>query len=102
MTSPLEKAIEIIVQMSEPDKIILFGSRAKGNYKNESDYDICVLKKGLIHRRKLAKRIYRILYSVDAPFDVIVETPEKFDELKDNPFMVYREIARDGKVVYEK
>lgn len=102
MTSPLEKAIEIIVQMSEPDKIILFGSRAKGNYKNESDYDICVLKKGLKHRRKLAKRIYRILYSVDAPFDVIVETPEKFDELKDNPFMVYREIARDGKVVYEK
>jgi len=41
-TDPLEKAIEIIIRSVDPDKIILFGSRARGDHKKESYYDICV------------------------------------------------------------
>jgi predicted nucleotidyltransferase len=102
MTNSLEKAIEIIIKSVDPDKIILFGSRARGNYKKESDYDLCIIKKGVGHRRKLAQRIYRFLYGVGVPVDIIVETPERFEELKDNPFMVYKEISKYGRVVYEK
>ncbi len=36
----LEKAIEIIIRSVDPEKIILFGSRARGDHKKESDYDI--------------------------------------------------------------
>ncbi|MBC8553917.1 MAG: nucleotidyltransferase domain-containing protein [Candidatus Brocadiales bacterium] len=39
LDTPLEKAVKIIVQLSDPDKIILFGSRAREDYKDESDYD---------------------------------------------------------------
>jgi len=74
MDGPLKKAIDIIVQVADPDKIILFGSRARGDNKKDSDYDICV----------------------------IVQTPDKFDELKDDPYFVYRQIAKDGVTVYEK
>ncbi|MCZ7357241.1 MAG: nucleotidyltransferase domain-containing protein [Candidatus Methanoperedens sp.] len=102
MNIPLEKAIDIIIKSVNPDKIILFGSRARGDYKKESDYDICVIKKGVEHRRKLAQQIYRFLYGVGVPVDIIVETPERFEELKDNPFMIYIEISKYGKVVYEK
>jgi len=98
----LEKAIDIIIQSVDPDKIILFGSRARGDNKTESDYDICIIKKGVSHRRKVAQQIYRFLYGMGAPVDIIVETPEKFEELKDNPFMIYKEISKSGKVVYEK
>jgi predicted nucleotidyltransferase len=101
-TDPLEKAIEIIIRSVDPEKIILFGSRARGDHKKESDYDICVIKKGVFHRRKVAQQIYRFLYGMGAPVDIIVETPEKFEELKDNPFMIYKEISKSGKVVYEK
>ena len=58
MGNSLEKAIDVIIRSVDPDKIILFGSRARGDYKKESDYDICVIKKGVEHRRKLAQRIY--------------------------------------------
>jgi predicted nucleotidyltransferase len=58
MESTLNEIIKRIVEEVEPDKIILFGSRAKGEEKEESDYDICVLKEGIEHRRKLAQRIY--------------------------------------------
>lgn len=102
MNNHLEKAIEIIIRTTDPDKIILFGSRSKGGFREESDYDICVLKEGVDHRRKLARQIYRSLYGVGASVDIIVETPEKFEELKDSSFLVYKEIAENGKVVYEK
>ena len=102
MDSPLEKAIEIIVQVADPDKIILFGSRARGDNKKDSDYDICVIKRDVEHRRKLAQKLYRSLYGVRIPIDIIVETPENFDELKDDQFLVYRQIAKDGVTIYEK
>ena len=45
MSNPLERAIEIIVKVADPDQIILFGSRARGDAKQDSDYDICVIIK---------------------------------------------------------
>ncbi|MCK4353016.1 nucleotidyltransferase domain-containing protein [candidate division WOR-3 bacterium] len=102
MEKGLGKIIKRIVEEVDPDKIILFGSRARSENKKWSDYDICVLKKDVEHRRKLAQQIYRKLFGVDASVDVIVETPEKFDKLKDKWFLVYSEIAKYGETVYEK
>jgi predicted nucleotidyltransferase len=102
MRGTLEKIIDRIVEDVDPDKVIIFGSRAKNENNEWSDYDICVLKKGVTHRRKLAQRIYRKLFGVGASVDVIVETPEKFNELKDKWFLVYSEIAKFGRVMYEK
>lgn len=102
MSNPLERAIEIMVKVAYPDKVILFGSRARGDAKQDSDYDICVIKSGISQRRKLTQQIYRSLFGVGVPIEVIVETPERFDTLKDNPFLIYREIARYGRVIYEK
>jgi len=102
MTSKLRYLVDILVREVEPDRIILFGSRARGSNEERSDYDICVLKTGVSHRRKLAKQIYRLLYDIDVPVDIIVETPERFEQLKDNRFLIYREIAKYGQVIYER
>ncbi|MEN6443037.1 MAG: nucleotidyltransferase domain-containing protein [Methanoregula sp.] len=100
--TPIQKIVEIIRQSADPERIILFGSRAKGTQKKESDYDICVIKTGVKHRRELAMKLYRDLYGVGVPVDVIVETPETFDELRDNPFLIYHDIAQKGRIIYEK
>lgn len=102
MDEHLEEAIRRIVEEVNPDKIILFGSRAKGAEKEQSDYDIFVLKSGITHRGEIEKRIYLKLFGIGVPVDVIVEVPDRFEELKDNPFLVYSEVAKYGKVVYEK
>lgn len=52
--------------------------------------------------RKLAQEIYKALYGSGAAVDIIVETPERFDELKDNQYMIYKSIAEDGKLIYGK
>lgn len=101
-TAVLKKIVDIIARSADPDRIILFGSRSKGTHIHESDYDICVIKRGVKHRRELAMKLYRDLYGVGVPVDVIVETPETFDELRDNPFMIYHDIAQQGRILYEK
>jgi uncharacterized protein len=102
MDSALQKAVDIIVKVADPDKIILFGSHARGDNRKDSDYDLCVLKHDVEHRRKLAQEIYISLCDVSTPIDVVVQTPDRFDELKDDQYLVYKQIAKDGVVIYEK
>ncbi|KPK15633.1 MAG: hypothetical protein AMK69_27325 [Nitrospira bacterium SG8_3] len=58
MNDSLEKAINTIIEVAEPDKIILFGSHARGNDKPGGDYDLLVLKRGVRKRRALNQKIY--------------------------------------------
>lgn len=102
MTSTLRHLVDILIREVEPDRIILFGSRASGDNEERSDYDICIIKTGVVHRRQLARQIYRLLYDFDVPVDVIVETPERFDHLKNNRFLIYQEIAKHGQVIYDR
>jgi len=102
MKSPIESIVEIIKKTLDPDTIILFGSRALLTSTKDSDYDICVLKSGIDHRRKCAMKLYEALIHVGVPVDIIVETPESYNNLKNNPFMIYSEIERYGKVIYER
>ena len=61
MLPTLRHLVNILVREVEPDRIILFGSRARGENEEQSDYDICILKTGVMKRRNLAKQIYRLL-----------------------------------------
>ncbi len=102
MNDSLEKAIKIIVQVAKPDKIILFGSHAKGDDRSESDYDLLVLKRGVKKQRSLTQKIYLSFKDVGAPIDVIVADLDKYERLKTDPYLIYSEAARNGRMVYEK
>ncbi len=102
MSGSLEKAIEVIVRVAKPDKIILFGSRARGDHKAASDYDLLVLKRDVEHRRKLVQKIYLSFKNIGAPVDVIVTDLQEYERSKDDPYLIYSEAARNGRVVYER
>lgn len=102
MDSSLEKAISIIIDVASPDKIILFGSRAGENYDENSDYDLLVLKRNVQQARRLAQMIYMSFEDIGAPIDVLVADYDKYEKHKDDPYMIYSEAAKNGKVVYEQ
>ena len=102
MNDSLEKAIKTIVKVAEPDKIILFGSHAKGDDKPESDYDLLVLKRGVKKQRSLTQKIYLSFKDIGAPIDVIVADLDKYEQLKTDPYLIYSEAAKNGRIVYEK
>ena len=104
----LKRIVEIIVKELDPDKIILFGSRARGDYNEDSDYDILVLKRGIKpeERRPLQRKIRKTFWEKGiyptTSVDVIVQSVEKFDELKNEVYMLYYAVVKEGIVIYEK
>ena len=99
--SILKNIIARVVEIADPDKIILFGSRATGKARKDSDYDICVLKNEIKNRSAFVGMIYRNL-SADAPVDVVAATTSHFEESKSKWYYVYHDINKEGIVVYEK
>ena len=97
----LQQIISSIVKLVNPDKIILFGSRATGKAKKDSDYDVLILKK-FCKKKALRRKLYSNGLNAGVPVDMIVNTPNQFDKLKEYYSYVYYDIAKEGIVIYEK
>jgi len=95
----LQEIIRRIVEVAQPERIILFGSAARGEIGPNSDVDVLVVKSG-VHRRKLAMQIYQNMIGVECAVDVVVVTPEDIERYGDSPALVIAPALREGKVVY--
>jgi len=95
----LEEIVRRIIEVAQPEKIILFGSAARGEMGPNSDVDLLVIKPG-IHRRRLTQAIYMNLFGVGQAVDVVVVTPEDVERYKDSFALVIEPALREGKVVY--
>lgn len=95
----LDEIVRRIVEVAQPEKIILFGSAARGESGPGSDVDLLVIKSG-VHRRRLAQAIYMNLFGVGQAVDVVVVTPEDVERYKDSPALVIEPALREGKVIY--
>ena len=96
----LADVIRCVVEAAQPDKIILFGSAARGEMGPNSDIDLLVIKGGKFNHRKLTTTIYRHLRGADAAVDVVLVTPEDVERYRDTHCMVICPALREGKVVY--
>lgn len=99
----LERIINAILQVITPDKIILFGSRARGDAREDSDYDLLVIKSGLTDEIGTAQDIYVNLVDVDirASVDIIVKTPENIEKNMDLIVSFVKSALKEGITVYE-
>ncbi len=95
----LDEIVQRIVEVAQPEKIILFGSAAKGEMGPNSDVDILVIKSG-VHRRRLAQTIYVNMVGVGQAVNIVVVTPEDVERYKDSFALVIEPALREGKVVY--
>ena len=96
----LRDIIRRIVEAANPDKIILFGSAARGEMGPDSDVDLLVIKGGKFDRWRVTTAIYRHLSGADAPVDVVVVTPEEVERYRDTHCLVICPALKEGKVVY--
>ena len=91
-----------IVDHFHPEKIILFGSYARGGAGPDSDVDFLVILRSVVSRRKKAMDIYRVLAGMGLPKDVIVATTDEMETYKDIPGTLIFPALREGKVLYEQ
>ena len=99
----LEQIVKTIIALVNPDKIILFGSYARGDNHPKSDVDLLIAKKGLQNGREMIDVIELALLkqNIGTDLSIIPVDYDRFYELKDVVGYVYRNVHMEGKVMYE-
>jgi len=84
--SEVKNIIVNLLDGLEYEKILLFGSRARGENREDSDYDVIVVLKNDMEREELFKienKISKAFANMLIDIDIIVKTSEQYDYLKD-------------------
>ncbi len=92
----LDEAKRIILRETRATRIVLFGSRARGNAVKDSDFDLFVLIPDGISTREAEKSIRLALISPDVSFDIVVCTESEFNAGKDEGWLLLSEIEAEG------
>lgn len=98
----LTRATKLIVRNYHPQRVILFGSLARGRVHEWSDIDLAIVKET---RRRFLDRIGDVLRRVrpHVAFNVVVYTPREVAQMEaDVPSFWTDEIVKPGKVLYDR
>lgn len=98
----IDAMVRRIVKHFDPEKIILFGSHARGTAGPDSDVDFLVVMPVRGSKRDKQIEIRRALHEFRFPKDIIVTTPEDFAWREEIPGTIERPAAREGKVLYAR
>jgi predicted nucleotidyltransferase len=101
-TQALAAATDRIVARFHPDKIILFGSQARGTANSKSDVDLLVVMPLSGRRRKLVADMDCALSGLGFARDIAILTPEEFERDRWIPGTIARPAFLQGKVLYER
>lgn len=91
-----------VVRLVDPERIVLFGSRAHGAQREDSDYDILVVVDDLPERRTTRVSIARSLADLGAAIDVVVGGKAELDPGHRRPRGIVQWAAEQGRVLYER
>lgn len=100
----IQKIIHSVVAATRPEKIVLFGSRARGDHRPDSDIDLLIIKDSPLPRPQRAIPVYSALARLRLPVDaeVMVYTPAEAAEWSGVRQAFVTTALREGKVLYEK
>lgn len=96
----IDDVVRRIVEAAAPEKIILFGSAARGDLGADSDLDTLVVKDDP-DTLGLLGRIYRSLYGAGAAVDAVVAAPKDLERFKDSHALVFKSALLEGQVLYD-
>jgi uncharacterized protein len=96
----IERMVRRIVESFDPDRIILFGSRARGDERPDSDVDLLVVMPVQGSRREKAVEIGVALRDLPFSKDIVVVTPEAFDWRQRVIGTIEWPAAHEGKVLH--
>lgn len=98
----IDEMVRRIVDRFRPEKIILFGSHARGEAGPDSDVDLLVVMKVEGSKRDKQLELRAALRDIHVPKDIIVSKPEEFQWRKEVVGTIERPAYREGRVLYDR
>ncbi|MBI2060700.1 MAG: nucleotidyltransferase domain-containing protein [Nitrospirae bacterium] len=98
----IRKMVRRIVAQFRPEQVYLFGSRARGSAKKDSDADLLVVMPVNGSKREKRIQIGVALHDIPMAVDVVVVTPQEMEKWKDIPAMIPRVALKEGKLLYAR
>ena len=96
----LNDIIRRVVEVTGPERIILFGSAVRGEMNRNSDVDLLVVKEAK-NLRQLTASVYQRLYGIGVAVDIVMVTPQDVERYKDSHALIIKPALREGMVMYE-
>lgn len=82
------------------ERVILFGSYARGDATEESDVDLMIIAESDLPRFKRSRDLYKLLRPHPFAMDIVVFTPEEFEKGKKTDVSFVSTVLKEGKTVY--
>lgn len=105
-TRPLDDMVKVMVAIAAPEKIILFGSRARGTAEESSDYDFLVIGSEPFgesgSRRKEIGKLGRALAKFGVPTDILLYSPGEIEQRRHWRNGVISDVLKEGRILYER
>jgi predicted nucleotidyltransferase len=98
----LAESVRRIVTAWHPLRILLFGSRARGQARSESDIDLLVELETYTTVQRALLGLYRTIGRTEPSIDLLVACPEILAAHRGQTASVLGQALRDGRVVYER
>ena len=100
----LRQTIEIIKQIANPVRIVLFGSRARGEHTVSSDYDLLIVTKNVRNERDITRKIYKELYTqgIDLDIELLAVDEDRWNDDRNRFDLIYRHIDSEGIELYNE
>jgi predicted nucleotidyltransferase len=96
----LDELVRRIVEAVHPQRIILFGSAARGEMTPDSDVDVLVVMPEGTHRRHTAQFLHGCMLGLALPADILVATATDLQKHRDNVGLIYRTVLDEGRELY--
>jgi predicted nucleotidyltransferase len=97
----IQKAARLLGDAAKPARVVLFGSYARGEPREDSDVDFLVVEPAMKNRLKEIVRLRQVLRPFRIPVDILVYTEEEVRKRKDWCSGALYWALREGKVLYD-
>ncbi len=84
------------------ERVILFGSYARGDATDQSDVDFMIIAKSVLPRFKRSRELYKLLRPHPFAMDIVVYTPQEIEKGKKTKVSFVSTVLKEGKTLYDR
>ena len=96
----IERVAALLGRAANAERVVLFGSHARGDAGENSDVDFMIIADSQLPRFKRSRQLYKLIRPHPFAMDLLVYTPEEVEKGSKSPVSFVSMVVKEGKTVY--